>query len=229
MSQPPSPAEPDFSPTPRTTLKRAPARGRFDRETVYAILDEGLICHVGIAVEGRPVVLPTIHARVGDRLYLHGATANRLLRAIAGGGEACVSVTCIDGLVIARSAFHHSMNYRSVTLFGPGRPVDDEAEKTEALRAIVEHVTPGRWRDVRPPNPVELKRTLVIAIPIEEVSAKVRTGPPIDEEEDYALDVWAGVIPLGLRPGAPTPDERLAAERECPPYLTDWRRPATAD
>src|SRR5262245_13627883 len=196
--------------TPRTTLRRLPARGVFDREVVNAILDEGLVCHVGFAVEGQPFVIPTTYARMGDRLAIHGSAASRMLRTLAGGVPVCLTVTLLDGLVLARSAFHHSMNYRSVVVLGTAVEVTDPAGKAAALDSIVEHVMRGRAAQVRPPNPVEMKATSVLELPIDEASAKVRTGPPVDDEEDYALPVWAGVLPLALVPGAPEPDERLA-------------------
>lgn len=201
--------EPAFEPTARTTLRRLPQRGHFDFETVAAILDEALVAHVGFAVDGQPFVIPTLHARVGRTLYVHGSAASRMLRALAAGAPACVSVSLIDGLVLARSAFHHSINYRSVTVLGTARLVDDPHEKLGALRAISEHVLAGRWDDVREPNENELRGTTVLALPIEEASAKVRTGPPGDDEEDYARDCWAGVVPLRLSAGAPIPDPRL--------------------
>jgi len=194
--------------TERTTVRRLPARGVYDRETVYRILDEALICHVGYATGGAPVVIPTIHTRVGDTLYFHGSAASRMLRSLRNGVEACVTVTLLDGLVLARSAFHHSMNYRSVVVMGNGREVTDTDEKRRALDALVEHTVPGRSAIVRAPTASELKQTLVIALPLAEASAKVRTGPPIDDEEDYALDVWAGVVPLSLVKGEPVSDGR---------------------
>jgi len=192
--------------TPRTTVRRLAARGVYDREAIYAILDEALICHVGFVVDGQPVVIPTIHVRVGDTLYFHGSAASRMLRTLRGGVDACVTVTLLDGLVLARSAFHHSMNYRSVVVLGKGREVADREEKLRALDALVEHVTPGRAAVVRPPNEVEIKQTLVIALPLAEASAKVRSGPPVDDEADYALDVWAGVVPVALVKGEPVKD-----------------------
>ena len=196
----------------RTTVKRLAKRGAYDRDTIHAILDEAYICHVGFAVPQengvQPFVIPTIHARVGDTLYFHGSAASRMLRSLRDGIDACVTVTLLDGLVLARSAFHHSMNYRSVVVLGKGREVVDRDEKIRALDAIVEHVVLGRTALVRAPNETELRQTMVIAMPLTEASAKVRTGPPIDDEEDYALDVWAGVIPLRLEKGEPIRDER---------------------
>jgi hypothetical protein len=209
----------DLSPTPRTTLRRLPQRGRFDRETVHAILDEALVCHVGFVADGQPFVIPTIHARVGDGLYVHGSAASRMLKTLQGGVPACVTATIVDGLVLARSAFHHSMNYRSVVVLGEAVAVGDEAEKWDALHAIVEHVAPGRWAEVRAPTAKEMAATLVLRLAIEEASAKVRTGPPLDDEEDYALECWAGVLPLRLVPGTPIPDPRLPAGRALSPAV----------
>src|SRR4051812_22349241 len=180
--------------TERTTVKRLSERGNYDAATVHAILDEALICHVAFSVDGKPVVIPTIHTRIGDTLYFHGSAASRMLRSLREGVEACVCATLLDGLVLARSAFHHSMNYRSAVVFGTAREVTDPAEKLRALDALVEHVARGRSAEVRPPNERELKQTLVLALPIAEASAKIRTGPPVDDEEDYALPVWAGVL-----------------------------------
>ena len=208
----------------RTTVKRLPARGVYDRDAVYAILDEGLICHVGFVVDGTPVVIPTIHWREGDTLYFHGSAASRMLRSLNNGVKACVTVTLLDGLVMARSAFHHSMNYRSAVIFGTAHEVSGDA-KLDALDALVEHVCKGRSRDVRAPNDRELRQTLVLGMPIEEGSAKVRTGGPLDDEEDYALDTWAGVIPLKLVPQVPVDDERLREGIALPDYVKDYRRP----
>jgi hypothetical protein len=209
----------DFPRTARTKLRRLPKRGSFGRQTVYEILDEGFVCHVGFVLEGQPFVIPTAYGRVGDTLYLHGAKASRMLKALAAGGEVCVTVTLVDGLVLARSAFHHSINYRSVVVFGRARPVEDEAEKNAALEAFTEHVMRGRWAEVRWPTPAELAATGVVALPLAEASAKVRTGPPVDDEEDYALPVWAGVLPLSVEPGEPEPDPRLPADTPLPSYV----------
>ncbi len=179
----------DFAPTQRTQVRRLPKRGTYDRETVYRILDEGLVCNVGFVADDKPVVIPTGYGRKGDTLYLHGSPASRMFRALGQGADLCVTVTLIDGLVLARSAFHHSINYRSVVIFGKATKLEDPAAKREALRVFTEHVVPGRWQEVRRPNEKELHATTVLAIPLEEVSAKVRTGPPIDDEEDYALPV----------------------------------------
>jgi nitroimidazol reductase NimA-like FMN-containing flavoprotein (pyridoxamine 5'-phosphate oxidase superfamily) len=208
----------------RTTVKRLAKRADYDRNTVNAILDEALICHVGFVIDGSPVVIPTIHTRVGNTLYFHGSAASRMLRSLRDGIDACVTVTILDGLVMARSAFHHSMNYRSVVVLGRGREVVDVEEKLQVLDALVEHVCAGRVNDVRPPNETELRQTLVIALPLTEASAKIRVGPPIDDEEDYALPIWAGVIPFALTPSAPIDDARLAAGVARPEYATRYKR-----
>ena len=213
-----------FPQTDRTKLKRLPKRGHFDRETVYAILDEGFICHVGFAVDGQPFVIPTGYARVDDKLYIHGSQASRMLRSLSNGLDACVTVTIVDGLVLARSAFHHSMNYRSVLVFGRATILDDPKEKYEALVALSEHIVRGRWADVRGPNEQEMVQTTVLCMPIEEASAKIRTGPPLDDEEDYALPMWAGVIPLKLIAQQPINDPRLSAEIPVPDYVTHYKR-----
>jgi len=213
-----------FTQTERTKLKRLPKRGHFDRETVYGILDEGFICHVGFAPEGKPVVIPTGYARVDDKLYIHGSQASRMLRTLSGGVDACVTVTLIDGLVLARSAFHHSMNYRSVVVFGRATLVEDPEEKSAALLAFSEHIVRGRWADVRQPTEQELKLTTVLRLPLEEASAKIRTGPPLDDEEDYALPIWAGVVPLKLVAGEPVADPRLSEGVEVPPYARNYQR-----
>lgn len=215
-----------FTPTERTTLKRLPKRGEYDHAAVYQILDEAFICHVGFVADGKPVVIPTSYARIGDDLYIHGSAASRMLRSLEEDIDVCVTVTLIDGLVLARSAFHHSINYRSVVIFGAAKVVDDPDEKIKALHAFTDHVVPGRWEDVRPPNESELRATLVLKLPLVEVSAKVRTGPPIDDEEDYELSVWAGVVPLKLTAGAPNSDGRLPAGIEPPEYAREYARPA---
>jgi nitroimidazol reductase NimA-like FMN-containing flavoprotein (pyridoxamine 5'-phosphate oxidase superfamily) len=214
----------DLEPTPRTTLRRLPARGHFDRATVNAILDEALVCHVGFVSDGQPFVIPTIHARVGDHVFVHGSAASRMLKTLQGGLPVCLTVTLVDGLVLARSAFHHSMNYRSVVVLGDAEAVTDNGEKWDALHAIVEHVAPGRWSEVREPSAKELAGTLVLRLPIEEASAKVRTGPPLDDEEDYALECWAGVLPLRLTPGTPVPDPRMPEGRPLPASVTGYAR-----
>jgi nitroimidazol reductase NimA-like FMN-containing flavoprotein (pyridoxamine 5'-phosphate oxidase superfamily) len=207
-----------FAQTQRTTLKRLPKRGAFDRESLYRILDEGFICHVGFVVEGQPFVIPTGYARVEDQLYIHGSQASRMLRTVAQGIEVCLTVTLVDGLVLARSVFHHSMNYRSVVVFGQASIVAEREEKLAALRALTEHMIPGRWNDARGPNEQEMKATSVLRLPLSEASAKVRTGPPIDDEEDYGLAVWAGVIPLRLIAGEPIADPRLPRDIAVPDY-----------
>ena len=213
-----------FETTDRTTVRRLPKRAAYDRQTVYSILDEALICHVGFVVEGKPVVIPTIHARLNDRLYVHGSEASRMLRTLREGVDVCVTVTLLDGLVIARSAFHHSMNYRSVVVYGVATEVSDRGEKLTALETIVEHVVPGRSADARGPSEVELRGTIVLSLPLEEVSAKIRTGGPIDDDEDYALPIWAGEIPLNLTPGVPIGDSRLSPEVALPDYVARYRR-----
>jgi len=213
--------------TERTTVRRLGKRGNYDRETIQAILDEALICHVAFVVDGSPVVIPTIHTRVDDTLYFHGSAASRMLRSLRDGVEACVCVTLLDGLVMARSAFHHSMNYRSAMIFGTAMEVRDRDEKIRVLTALVEHVARGRSRDARAPNEAELKQTLVLSLPITEASAKIRTGGPIDDEEDYALPIWAGVLPLRLEPHAPIADERLRSGIEVPEYIRRYSRKAT--
>jgi len=210
--------------TERTKLKRLPKRGHFDRETVYGILDEGFICHVGFAPQGQPFVIPTGYARVDDKLYIHGSQASRMLRTLSGGLDACVTVTIVDGLVLARSAFHHSMNYRSVVIFGRAEIVEDREEKISALVALSEHIVRGRWADVREPNEEELIKTTVLELPLVEASAKIRTGPPLDDEEDYALPIWAGVIPLSLEAREPINDPRLPEGIATPEYARNYKR-----
>ena len=216
---------PTFTPTERTTLHRRPNRASYDRAVVEAILDEAFFCHVGFTVEGQPYVIPTIHARVGDCVYLHGSVASRMLRSVRKGIPVCVTVTILDGLVLARSAFHHSMNYRSVMFLGTATEVLDRTEKNDALKAIVEHVAPKRWDDVRWPNAQELKATSVLRLSLEEVSAKIRTGPPIDDEEDYSLSCWAGELPLRFVPQQPIADPKLNLATPLPQYVREYRRP----
>ena len=212
-------------PTERTQVMRLPKRGEYSKETIYAILDAGFLCHVGFVVNGQPFVIPTGYGRSGDTLYVHGSSASRMLRTLAAGVEVCVTVTLLDGLVLARSAFHHSMNYRSVVLFGTATLVESPEEKNEALRVISEQIVPGRWNDVRWPTDQELKATKVLALPISEASAKVRTGPPVDDEEDYAMNVWAGVLPLTVEANEPVPDPRISSEvKEVPQYLRDYSK-----
>jgi nitroimidazol reductase NimA-like FMN-containing flavoprotein (pyridoxamine 5'-phosphate oxidase superfamily) len=205
--------------TERTQLRRLPNRGSHETATIHEIFDSAFLAHVGFNVNGQPFVVPTLYGRDGDKLYLHGSAASRILRQLETGVPACVTVSLVDGLVLARSAFHHSMNYRSVMAFGTARKINDSAVKINALRVIAEHVMEGRWVDVRGPNEKELKATAVLEFAIEEASAKIRTGPPLDDEEDYELSVWAGVSPLGLSPGRPVEDPRLKAGIEIPEYV----------
>ena len=200
-----------YTPTDRTQVKRLAKRGVYDKAQVHAILDEGFLCHVGFAVDGQPYVIPTGYARVGETVYIHGSAASRMLRTLDQGVDVCLTVTLVDGFVLARSAFHHSMNYRSVVVLGKARLVTDTQEKVAALRSFTNHILPGRWDEVRQPTEQELKATSVLALPLDEVSAKVRTGPPIDDEEDYAFPVWAGVVPLRARVAEPVPDARVPA------------------
>ncbi len=213
-----------INPTKRTKLRRLPKRGDFDRETIYRILDESFICHVGFVVDGQPFVIPTAYARAEDRLLIHGSAASRMLRALAGEMEVCVTVTLLDGLVLARSAFHHSMNYRSVVVFGKASIVRNEREKLDALYAFTEHIIKGRWQDVRPPTPNELKATMVLRLPLEEASAKIRTGHPVDDEADYELKIWAGVVPLRLEAGVPISDPRSPSAANPPAYVLNYSR-----
>jgi nitroimidazol reductase NimA-like FMN-containing flavoprotein (pyridoxamine 5'-phosphate oxidase superfamily) len=203
-------------------VRRAPARADYERATIDAILDEALIAHLGFAADGQPYVIPTLQVRDGDTVYIHGSTASRTIRVLGGGAPACLTVTLIDGIVLARSAFHHSMNYRSVVVLGEARPVDDPAEQLRAMEAFTEKLVPGRWDEVRGPNRKELKGTSVLAMTLDEASAKVRTGPPVDDDEDYELDVWAGVIPMALTAGAPIADPRLADDIEPTQTVTGW-------
>ncbi len=214
----------EFPVTDVNKLKRYPNRGDYDKETVFAILDEALICHVGFVAENQPYVIPTIHARLGDKLILHGAAANRMLNHIAAGNSLCVTVTLVDGLVLARSVFHSSMNYRSAVLFGHGRLIDDDKEKLEAFEALTEHVARGRWNDARKPTQKEMNVTTVVAMEIESASAKIRTGPPSDEEEDYSLPIWAGVVPLQIQAMPPVNDPRLGGEIPTPGYAATYLR-----
>lgn len=207
--------------TERTKLRRLPKRGSHEIEVVNAILDAAFLAHVGFNVDGQPFVIPTLYGRDGDKLYLHGSAASRMLRELERGVPVCVTVTLVDGLVLARSAFHHSMNYRSVVAFGTARKIEDPLRKNEALRAISEHLIAGRWDEVRGPNDKELKATAVLEFQIEEASAKVRTGPPVDDEEDLSSPAWAGVLPLSVTTGAPLPDGDVAAE--VPEYVRSYR------
>jgi uncharacterized protein len=213
----------------RTTVRRRANRGVYDRAMIEAILDEALLCHVGFVVEAQPYVIPTIHARDGARILIHGAASSRMLGAAAGGTPLCVTVTLVDGLVLARSAFHHSMNYRSVVILGNAIEIKDRAEKVAAMRQLVEHVVAGRWDDVRGPSEEELRATRILAIPLSEASAKVRVGPPIDDEADYALDVWAGVVPLSLKIHPPIADPRLTMHSQPPAYARHYCRGGESD
>jgi nitroimidazol reductase NimA-like FMN-containing flavoprotein (pyridoxamine 5'-phosphate oxidase superfamily) len=213
-----------YTPTPRTRVVREPERAVYDREAAYRILDEGFLCHVGFVADGQPFVIPTSYGRVGSNLYIHGSAASRMLRQMKDGVAVCVTVTLLDGLVLARSVFNHSMNYRSVVILGKATLVDDPQEKLEALNALSEHILPGRWADSRQPNERELKATSVLRLPIEEFSAKVRVGPPIDDEEDYAFPTWAGVVPLEMVAGAPIPDAKLDPARAVPAYISPYTR-----
>lgn len=210
--------------TQRSQIRRLPQRGQYETEVIYQILDEGLVCHVGFAVDGQPFVIPTAYGRVGDKLYIHGSPASRMLRSLQGGIEVCVTITLLDGLVLARSVFHHSMNYRSVVIFGTATMVESADQKLEALRAFTEHVVPGRWTEARPPSRPELQGTLVLSLPLTEASAKIRSGPPVDDEADYSLPVWAGVVPLRLTAAAPINDPRLASEIVAPAYALHYCR-----
>lgn len=207
---------PDYPITNKTKVKRLPKRGVYDKNQVHAILDEGFFCHVGFVVDDQPYVIPTGYVRSGDRIFIHGSAASRMLRKLDEGVDVCVTVTLPDGFVLARSVFHHSMNYRSVMILGKARLVTKREEKLRALQAFTNHIVPGRWDEARQPTEQELKSTSVLALPLEEVSAKVRTGPPLDEEEDYGLPVWAGVVPIHLRADKPIPDERIPGS--VPPF-----------
>ncbi len=217
MSQP-------YTPTPRTRLVREADRAVYDRAAVYRILDEGFLCHVGFAVDGQPFVIPTSYGRKDHDLFIHGSAASRMLRQMKEGVAVCITVTLLDGLVLARSIFNHSMNYRSVVVLGKATLIDDPAEKIEALRLLSEHIIPGRWADSRQPNERELKATSILRVPIEEFSAKVRQGPVVDDEEDYSFPTWAGVVPLKMVAGEPIPDSRLDPEHRVPVYATGYRR-----
>jgi uncharacterized protein len=212
------------APTARTRVVREAHRGIYERAAAYEILDEGFICHVGFVVDGQPFVIPTAYGRTGDNLYIHGSAASRMLRNLDKGIAVCITVTLLDGLVLARSIFNHSMNYRSVVVLGTAVAVQDAAEKLQALKLLSEHILPGRWQDSRRPNERELKQTLVLRLPIEEFSAKVRQGPPIDDEEDYSFPTWAGVIPLAIQAGPPIDDPRLIANTPVPDYARAYSR-----
>lgn len=208
----------------RSELKRYPARGSHEPEAIHQILDEAFLAHVAFAVDGQPFVIPTLYGREGDTLYLHGSAASRMLKTLDEGVAACVNVAIVDGLVLARSGFHHSINYRSVVAFGVARKIADEERKVAALRVITEHVIPARWDTIRPPTEKELKATAVLEFSIEEASAKTRSGPPLDDEEDYAAPVWAGVLPLHLAAGEPLADPRLLAGTKIPENVLKYRR-----
>ncbi|HTY54131.1 MAG TPA: pyridoxamine 5'-phosphate oxidase family protein [Candidatus Binataceae bacterium] len=210
--------------TSRTRVQRYPQRGHYDRDTIYSIVDRALVCHVGFVVDNAPRVIPTLHVRIGDFLYIHGAVANQTLRTATAGGEICVTITHIDGLVLERSAFYHSINYRSVVVIGQARLVERE-RKLEVLRALVEHVIPGRWSAVRAPSREELAATSLMELPLSEASAKIRTGSPGDEEADYALSHWAGVIPLRLEAGSPIPDPKLNPAIGLPAHIKEYLIP----
>ena len=205
--------------TERTRVRRIPDRGHYDKKTIYPIIDEALYCHVGINHNGSPVVIPTIHARINNTLYIHGSAASRLLQSIQEDASLCVTISLIDGIVLARSAFHHSLNYRSVVVFGQGVIVNDFQEKWDALKAVSDHLVPKRWEDVREPNQKELDATTVVSISLEEASAKVRSGPPGDDDADYALPIWAGVLPTELKKGTLIPDPVLPDSIGIPDYL----------
>lgn len=217
------------APSRRTQVERLPERGQYDREAIHAILDQSFLCHVGFVVDGQPFVIPTSYGRAGDVLYVHGSAASRMLRNLAGGIPVCITVTLLDGLVVARSLFHSSMNYRSVVVLGTAKLITDGEEKMRALRAVSEQIFPGRWDDARQPNEQELKATSVMAIPLTEASAKIRTGPAKDDKEDYALPIWAGLLPLRVTAGTPQPDPELPAEiaSRVPQYLRDYRPPGS--
>ena len=217
MSQP-------YVPTPRTRLVREADRAVYDREAAYRILDEGFLCHVGFVTDGQPFVIPTSYGRRDDSLFIHGSAASRMLRTVKESVPVCITVTLLDGLVLARSIFNHSMNYRSVVVLGKATLVDDPVEKIEALRLLSEHIIPGRWADSRQPNERELKATSILRVPIDEFSAKVRKGPVVDDEEDYAFPTWAGVVPLEMVAGEPIDDERLNPKGEVPGYAKHYAR-----
>ena len=212
-----------YTPTARSRIKRLPKRASYDYKTVYEILDAGLLAHVGYVINNEPYVTPTCYWREENKLYWHGSSASRMLRTMADGVRACVTVSHMDGLVLARSAFHHSMNYRSVMAYGTAYAVTDTAQVSAGLEAFMERLAPGRWHEARRPSVQELKATLVVEMEIIEAAAKIRTGPPIDDDDDYALPVWAGVIPLTLTSGAPLPDPRLDAKTPIPNGLKDWK------
>ena len=201
-----------------------PERGHYDADTIYPIIDEALICHVGFVEAGQPFVIPTLHARLGDTILLHGARASRMIKHAEAGGELCITITLVDGLVLARSVFHHSVNYRSSVIFGRGSPIEGEAAQLQALEAFTERLIPGRWAEARPPNLNELRQTAIVAVAIESASAKIRSGPPKDDQEDLDLPLWAGVLPVTQAFGPPLPDPQLPAGVDLPEYLRGYRR-----
>jgi uncharacterized protein len=205
-----------YATTARTKVRRLAKRASYDKAVVHSILDEGLLCHVGFAVEGQPYVIPTLYARAGERLYVHGSAVSRMLKTLSEGVDVCITVTLVDAYVLARSAFHHSMNYRSVVVLGRARLVTDEAERMDALRTLTNHIVPNRWEEVREPNELEMRQTAVLTLPLEEVSAKVRTGEPKDDEEDYALPVWGGIVPISTQAGLPIDDGRVREDAPAP-------------
>ena len=222
MAQAPRATRSTEAPSPRTRVRRMPARADYERDTIDAILDEALIAHVGFAVDGEPYVIPTLHARVGERVYFHGSSASRTVRALAAGAQMCLTVTLLDGLVLARSAVHHSVNYRSVVVLGQATAIEQPAEKMAAIEAFTERLVPGRWEEARPPTLKELKAIQVLSLGLDEASAKLRTGGPVDDEEDYSLDAWAGVIPLRTVTDEPMPDARLAEGIPLSPAARAW-------
>jgi nitroimidazol reductase NimA-like FMN-containing flavoprotein (pyridoxamine 5'-phosphate oxidase superfamily) len=214
----------DFELTTQNRVRRIPARGHYDKAVIYPIIDEALICHVGFVEDGVPYVIPTIHARNGDKLIFHGAKASRMMKQIASGAVICVTFTLLDGLVLARSTFHHSMNYRSAVVFGQGRPLTDDAEKMAALEVLTEHLVHGRWPDSRQPNAKELNATAMAELTIASASAKIRTGPPSDDDEDYAQPIWAGVLPIRQQYLPPIDDPRLGEGLSAPEYVVNYKR-----
>ena len=219
--------EPSLAITQRNKLKRYPQRGNYDRDIIDSILDEGLICHVGFVVDGQPFVIPTAYGRIDDQIYIHGSPLSRMLRSLQQGIEVCITITLLDGLVLARSAFHHSMNYRSVVIFGTAMAIDSPAEKMVALKAFTNHVLPDRWSQVRPATNKEVAGTLVLALSLTEASAKIRTGPPVDDEADYALPIWAGELPLRVVTDIPIDDPKLSAGIHCPESVQSYKRRTT--
>ena len=214
----------EFSITELSRIRRVPKRGHYDKDTIYRILDEGLVCHVGLVEDGHPVAIPMNYARRDDTVILHGAPASRLVKYVQAGRPVCVTVTLLDGLVLARSVYHHSMNYRSAVVFGRGRLIKSEQEKRVALEVLTEHILPGRWQDARRPNRQELDATAVVSVAIESASAKVRTGPPADDEDDYQLPVWAGVLPIQQQALTPVNDPRLRKDIPLPSSVSNYRR-----